>query len=90
MPSSSTSVTFRESCVDESVGKVIIQVVDACTRVIVPNAVVYIDGELVGVTNEAGKLELESLAPGKHSIRVVCDGYVPTDEDTIENDYFEI
>ena len=90
LQSSSTTITFRESC-DESQGvqNVIIHVVDACTRFGVADASVYIDDVYVGKTNQAGKLEVQ-LESGYHTIKVVADGYIPTDEDAIHNDYFTL
>ena len=40
-----------------------------------PNAAVWIDGVLYGITNSDGHLTIKTVSPGKHTIRVRADGF---------------
>ena len=56
---------------------------------VIEGAEVYIDGELMGTTDENGELDV-TLTVGGHSLRVVAAGYVDSDEDDLLNDYFVV
>jgi len=79
------SINWKETKKD-----VVITVKDACTRAVVEGAKVYVDGKFVGLTDSKGQVKLGKIKAGKHSIRVVKEGYQPTDQDNIKNDYFVI
>jgi len=68
--------------------EVVLVVKDACTRAFIEGAKVYVDGKFVGLTDSSGRINLGKVPVGKHSLRVVKEGYQPTDEDNIKNDYF--
>lgn len=69
---------------------VVMTVKDACTRKTVAGAYIYINDRFAGKSDSEGKLRLGSMKTGTYSLKVVCDGYKPTDEDGVCNDYFTV
>lgn len=67
---------------------VYLTVKDACSRSVVPNAQVWVDGVYVGMSDQNGRIYLGQLSTGKHSLRIIKSGYQPTDKDGIANDEF--
>ncbi len=45
------------------------------TVVSAPDAIVWIDGIRFGKTDKSGKLEIKTISPGAHSLRVRADGF---------------
>lgn len=70
--------------------QVYLTVKDACTRTVIDNAQVYVDGSYRGNTNVQGRINLGEITVGKHSLRVKKSGYQDTDNDTIANDEFSV
>lgn len=85
----STEVDFTEG--ETTSREVWLTVKDACTKGTVAGASVYIDDRFVGLSDEDGRILVGTLVRGKrYKLLVTCDGYQPTDEDRIENDFIDL
>jgi len=68
-----------------------LQVSDFCSGDSVGDVRVYLNGENIGVTNEAGIIHLGELLPGStHQLRMTRDGYIDSDNDVLHNDSFTV
>lgn len=56
----------------------------------VSGATVYVDGDNKGTTDAEGKINLQDVTIGPHTIKVTKAGYLDTDEDDLDNDSFTI
>ena len=66
-----------------------IRIVDACTGDPVNQATVTVDGMNELVTDADGKVELNAKL-GEHSLFVTAEGYINSDEDSLDNDSFMV
>jgi hypothetical protein len=67
-----------------------IEVKDFATEVVIVGASIFIDGSLVGVTNEQGIMNAIGVSVGDHAIRITAPGYLDSDEDELANDTFTV
>lgn len=76
---------------EEAGEEVILRIIDACNDDPVPGAQVIVDGTLVeGITNVDGKINVGILSEGTYDIIVTADGFVPSNEDQLDNDQIEV
>jgi len=69
---------------------VILTVRDACSKVTLPNAAIYINERYTGKTDSEGLIRLGSMKSGTYSLKILKDGYQSTDQDNIRNDFFTV
>jgi len=69
---------------------VVMTVRDACTKETLSDAHVYINGKYTGKSDTEGIIRLGSMKSATYSLKITKDGYQPTDEDTISNDFFTV
>lgn len=63
---------------------------DACSKMIVAGAKIYVDDKYKGVTGDDGVINLGELSVGTHTIKATKEGYTDSDKDTILNDEFVV
>lgn len=84
-------VDFTEDFITETYQKdVILTVRDACSREVLDNASVYINGIFSGKSDSEGLVKLGSMKSGTYNLKITKDGYLDTDLDTIKNDSFTV
>lgn len=66
-------------------------VIDYCTTEPIPNAIVEINGAVVGTTNSSGVLNLGNLVLGQtYNIKVTAANYISSDDDNLDNEDFTV
>lgn len=69
---------------------ILIEAKDYDLDIVIPDADVYINGELKGKTNQDGIINLGKMRKGRYSLVIKKDGYKDTDLDALNNDYFVV
>lgn len=69
---------------------VLIKVVDSVNKSSVNNAKVYLNGQHKGTTNSVGELIIYDLPAGTYDMKIVAPGYIPSDQDALDNDVLEV
>ncbi len=90
---SQASVTVPYSITEGSTEPIGIdlEVSDFCSDEIVAGVSVTLDGEVLGVTNENGKINLGELVPKTiHTLKMTKTGYKDSDKDVLYNDSFTV
>lgn len=69
---------------------VILTVKDACTKAVLSDAHVYLNGRYAGKSDSEGRVRLGSLKNGTYSLSVTREGYKDTGTDNVRNDSFTV
>lgn len=69
---------------------ILIQVQNWATAESVEGAQVYVDGSLVGITDELGQIGIDQIEVGDHTLKITKSGYVDSDRDELANDSFTV
>jgi hypothetical protein len=69
---------------------VVVVVREYTTDTLVAGAAITVDGKYKGVTDTNGRINIGSMAVGRHVIKITKAGYVNTDLDELENDSFVV
>lgn len=90
---SSITVTFINPDTEEELSPepYELQVKSFCTDETVAGVTVYMDGTEMGQTDADGVISLGALLPGStHTLKMVKDGYISSDQDKLNNDSFTV
>jgi len=74
----------------ETSKNLILVVKDFATDIVIPGASVYVDDTYKGYTNTDGEIYLNNISIGDHTIKLVAQGYLDSDEDELANDTFTV
>lgn len=86
----SMTVTYEQGVINAPV-PIEISVADFCSDEVLSGVQVWLDGRYLGLTNLEGKLFLGNLLSGStHSLKLIKDGYIPSDQDVLYNDSFVV
>lgn len=76
--------------VEEQFKNISLVIKDFATEIVIPNTAVTIDGSYVGVTDINGVINISNISVGDHTIRLISQGYLDSDEDELANDTFTV
>lgn len=63
---------------------------DSCSEAPVAGARVSLSGAVAGVTDAAGEVYLSGVLPGDYQLSASAEGYLPTDQDDLDNERLKV